>query len=152
MRKSFLFSGIFLTLVALPLNAQTASGMHPPMPKPKNLKILPKDISHDQLMKVMHGFSGSLGVKCGFCHVQTGPRDMNFASDAKPEKRIARTMMRMTHEIDTKYMAKVQVPDTPVEQQHVSCGTCHRGQKIPAVFVPPPEHGHGTVPPTSAPQ
>jgi hypothetical protein len=77
---------------------------------------------------------------------------MNFASDTKPEKRIARTMMRMTHEIDTKYMAKVKVPDTPVEQQRVSCGTCHRGQKIPAVFVLPLEHEHGTMAPHSAPQ
>lgn len=115
-----------------------------PMPKPKNLQVLPKDISHDQLMKVMHGFAGSLGVKCEFCH-EPGPqpRHLDFASDAKPQKRIARTMLRMTMTINDKYLSQVDNPDAKPDQKHVTCGTCHRGQKMPAVFVLPPEHKHG---------
>lgn len=117
---------------------------HGPWPKPKNLKILPKNISHDDLMKVMHGFAGSLGVKCNFCHAAgADPHHLDFASDAKPQKRIARTMMRMTGAINKKYLAKVDVPEAKPEQTHVTCGTCHRGHDIPVVFVPPPEPKHG---------
>ena len=123
-----------------------ATHEHGPMPKPKNLQVLPKDISHEQLIQLMRGFAGALGTKCSFCHAAgADPKHLDFASDAKPEKKIARTMMRMTHEIDTKYMAQVTVPNTTPEQQHVSCGTCHRGNEIPVVFVPP-EHEHGAAP------
>lgn len=157
MRNRLLLAGtlsVILVLTAAPLGAQTPQGPpppgmqgqqpHGPWPKPKNLKILPKNISHDDLMKVMHGFAGSLGVKCDFCHeAGADPRHLNFASDAKPEKKIARTMMRMTGTINKKYLSKVDVKEAKPEETHVSCGTCHRGHKIPAVFVPPPEHHHG---------
>ena len=60
------------------------------MPKPVNLKVLPKDTSPDQLMKIMHGYSQALGVQCTFCHSQeAGAKFPNFASDAKPEKSTA---------------------------------------------------------------
>jgi len=158
MRNALVLTGIFLAalLMSLPalgaLTPQATHGkMHGPMPKPKNLQVLPKNISHAQLMKVMHGFAGSLGVKCSFCHAAgTSPHHLDFASDAKPQKRIARTMMRMTHEIDTKYMSQVNVPDSKPGQNHVTCGTCHRGHAKPAVFVLPPEHQHGGPPPAQA--
>ena len=61
---------------------------------PKNLKVLPKDTSPDQLMKIMHGYTQALGVHCNFCHVvNEATRTPDFASDAKPEKNTARTMM-----------------------------------------------------------
>ncbi len=167
MQKKLFFTGIFsaaLVLSVPSLRAQTPPQAgpppamhdhHGPMPKPTNLQVLPKDISPDDLMKIMHGFAGSLGVKCSFCHViDMQTHHPNFASDAKPEKQIARTMMRMTHEINETYLAKVTVPDAKPDQTHVSCGTCHRGQAIPAAFVPPPEHEHGMhggIPPAGAP-
>ncbi|HWF43362.1 MAG TPA: hypothetical protein VG537_01850, partial [Candidatus Kapabacteria bacterium] len=61
---------------------------------PKNLKVLPKNISPEDLAKAMRTFSMSLGVRCGFCHVakenKSGGRpEPDFASDAKPEKKTA---------------------------------------------------------------
>jgi Photosynthetic reaction centre cytochrome C subunit len=145
--KNRLFYGIFfaaLVFAAPSLRAQTRPDHHGSMPKPTNLQVLPKDISHQDLMKVMHGFAGSLGVKCTFCHVAgPQPHQMNFASDAKPEKRIARTMMRMTNSVNATYLTQVSVPDATPDRKNVTCGTCHRGQSIPASFVPPKEDHHG---------
>jgi len=116
-------------------------GPHEPLPKPTNLKVLPKNISPDDLKKIMHGIAGSLGVKCGFCHAMNPQtHKLNFASDAKPDKQIARTMMLMTRDINEKFMSQVHDPDAMPEDKHVTCGTCHRGHKMPPHFVPPPEH------------
>ena len=167
MQIGFIIVGIFsatLVLTAQPLRAQmpqgpstNVNGPHGPWPKTTNLHVLPKNISHDDLMKVMHGFTGSLGVKCNYCHAPGAqPRHLDFASDAKPEKRTARTMMRMTRAINKKYLSRVNVADAKPERKQVTCGTCHRGHDIPVVFVPPPEHNHGmpaTIPPeNSAPK
>jgi hypothetical protein len=59
-------------------------------PAPKNLQVLPKDISREDLMKVMRGASQGLGVQCNFCHV---PREMD--KDDKHEKIVARHMFTM---------------------------------------------------------
>ena len=79
--------------------------------QPKNLKVLPKNISHDELIKVMKGFTTSLGVRCTECHVGTptsdGKMDFDFASDAKPEKTTARQMMKMVNSINKKYLKKM---------------------------------------------
>jgi hypothetical protein len=167
MQNRYVIAGILsaaLTLAPQPLRSQISQppstdvhGPHGPWPKPKNLRILPKNISHDDLMKVMHGFAGSLGVKCNYCHsAGAQPRQLNFASDAKQEKRIARTMMRMTLQINKKYLSRVNVADAKPEQKEVTCGTCHRGHEIPALFVAPPEHKPGmpaaTAPDTHAPK
>ena len=120
-----------------------AAGQHKPfvMPKPVNLKILPKDISSDDLMKTMHGYSQALGVHCNFCHeVNEATREPNFASDAKPEKNTARTMMLMTHEINQKYMSQIHDPDAAPDQTTVSCSTCHQGHSMPVTYKPP-QHG-----------
>src|SRR5689334_25383093 len=70
----------------------------------KNLKILPKDISHEELGKVMHGFNDALGVKCNFCHAapKEGEQHPDFSSDEKPEELIARKMIKMTNKINKK--------------------------------------------------
>ena len=71
----------------------------------KNLKVLPKDISKEDLGTVMDGFKTSLGVKCNYCHApsETEKGKLDFASDAKPEKGTARMMMLMTAKINKKY-------------------------------------------------
>lgn len=99
----------------------------------KNLQILPKDITHDELIGVMRGFSRSLGVHCAHCHLAlTGqaPDALDFASDEKSEKRVARVMMRMTRNINTEYLAKVNEHDS-----EVTCWTCHRGQVTPPTYA-----------------
>src|SRR5579872_705141 len=76
-------------------------------PKPKhNLKVLPKDISHDDLDKIMDEWKAALGVKCGFCHAPSADSTshrLDFASDAKPEKNMARYMYKMTGKINKKF-------------------------------------------------
>jgi hypothetical protein len=119
-------------------------GAHKPMmmmSKPTNLKVLPKDTSPEQLMKIMHGFTQQLGVHCDFCHAEgTAGGHPDFASDAKPEKNTARTMMLMTHDINEKYMSQIHDPDASPEQQTVSCGTCHQGHNMPIPFKAPEHH------------
>src|SRR5258708_19254257 len=77
-------------------------------PKPKvkhNFKVLPKDISHDDLEKIMDGWKAALGVKCNFCHAPSADSSshrLDFASDAKPEKDIALHMYKLTGKINKK--------------------------------------------------
>ena len=67
--------------------------------KPTNLKILPADISREDLRAVMGGFSSALGVRCDHCHVVDGQK-RDFASDEKEHKRAARGMMLLTKSIN----------------------------------------------------
>jgi hypothetical protein len=108
----------------------------PPENKPgyKNLKVLSRDISEEEMDRVMHSFNSELGVTCIYCHVtdrsQTIPR-ADFVSDEKPEKNIARQMLQMTIKLNRRYFGssvdgKLQ---TPVK---VWCTTCHRGLLKPA--------------------
>lgn len=143
--SAFLFSTALVSaslIASLPATAQTAPAppqhmqMHHEMPRPTNLQVLPKDISDKQLMQVMHGFKSALGVECSFCHAgNPATHHLDFASDAKPQKNIARTMMRMTHEINAKYLSTVNDPDASAAQKMVTCGTCHRGHSMPEPFV-----------------
>lgn len=147
-----------LALAAPPIFSQDAapaapaSHPHRAWPKPTNLQVLPKDISHEELIATMRGFAGALGVKCGFCHAENpATHKLDFASDAKEDKNIARIMIRMTQTINGQYMPQVHDPDAMPEDKHVSCGTCHRGHQMPTQFVPPPEEHHGPPPAPSAP-
>jgi transcriptional regulator of met regulon len=99
----------------------------------KNLQVLPKDITHEQLDKVMHSFNDALGVKCAYCHVHTGEdwrQGWDFAKDDKDQKQIARHMLRMTMGINATYFnwEKSNMPDTI---RVVTCNTCHRGIEHP---------------------
>lgn len=105
--------------------------MPPPEQKAKNLKVLPKNISHEELDKVMDNFKMALGVRCGFCHVpmKDNPKKMDFASDEKPEKERAREMMRMTAKINKKYFHNEMKDGKPF--MAVACVTCHNGKSEP---------------------
>ena len=97
----------------------------PSPPKFKNLRILPKNISEEELDKVMDHFNMSLGVKCNFCHAKNTKADgLDFPSDNKPEKEIARKMMTMTTAINNKYF---NFGKKPTDIQAITCYTCHRG-------------------------
>lgn len=104
----------------------------------KNLKILPKDISHEELGKVMHDFNDALGVKCNFCHApaKDGEQHPDFASDEKGEKKIAREMMKMTNKINKKFFhGKTKLGDKDAVLA-VSCATCHHGSPHPEFEKP----------------
>jgi hypothetical protein len=100
--------------------------------KPRNLKVLPEDTD---LRAVMHQYTGDLGVGCDFCHAAPDPvtHRGDRASDANPMKEKARYMIQMTMDLNSKYLA--QLPDRH-ETDPITCGTCHRGEKHPSVFVP----------------
>jgi len=97
-----------------------------------NLKVLQKDISSKDLQGIMtDDFEDGLGVTCGFCHADAKDgHGLDFASDAKPEKQIARAMMRMTLGINKKYF-KVRRPTLGSAALTVTCNTCHKGLAFP---------------------
>jgi tetratricopeptide (TPR) repeat protein len=100
--------------------------------KYKNLKVLPKDISHAELRGVMSAFTRALGVRCVYCHVgQEGKpiRDEDFQKDDKLTKTKARAMMVMVHDINENYLAKIDSRAEPPVK--VECFTCHRGGQLP---------------------
>lgn len=98
----------------------------------KNLQVLPKNISSKTLSKIMvDDFEDGLGVSCGFCHVeQKDSHRLDYASDEKPEKQIARIMIQMTIGINKKYfkLSHYQMGDSVLA---ISCVTCHNGQPRP---------------------
>jgi hypothetical protein len=110
-------------------NAQSpAPSRAPEMPAPSNLQFFPKDIPRPELMANMRSFTQALGVKCSFCHVENSQpaTGLNFASDANPEKRIARKMLAMVQGINQRDFG---VPAHGAMK--VSCFTCHRGATLP---------------------
>ncbi len=97
----------------------------------KNLKVFPKDIPHDDLIAAMRGFAGALGVRCDFCHMDDAahPHHLDFASDGKDTKKIARVMMKMNGDINAQYISTLDLKKADAMQ--VKCVTCHRGLPIP---------------------
>ena len=86
----------------------------------KNVQVL-KDIPATQLEPTMAFISGSLGVRCTYCHVAG-----QFEKDDKPTKAAARRMIKMVLDLNKGSFNG---------QGAVSCFTCHRGKPTP-VSVP----------------
>ncbi len=109
--------------------AAQPSSLHP---KPRNLKVLPKEISGDDIDKLMHQYEQYLGAPCGYCHEQNPEtKQIDYASDENPVKETARFMISMTSDINNKYLG--QLGDRRYAQP-ITCGNCHRGQVEPPVF------------------
>lgn len=85
----------------------------------KNIQVF-KGMPASELDSAMAFISGSLGVKCSYCHVNP------FDKDDKPQKLAARKMIQMVFELNKGSFNG---------QAAVSCYTCHRGQPQP-VSVP----------------
>jgi hypothetical protein len=103
-------------------------------PKFKNLKVLPEDITEKQMDSVMHHFSASLAVRCNYCHVRKeGEQHPDFASDDNKQKLMAREMMKMTNDLNSKYFNVIGEKMTISTPLMVTCYTCHHGSKEPAV-------------------
>lgn len=98
----------------------------------KNLKVLPKNISSKDLNKIMvDEFQDDIGISCNFCHAENKETHKpDYASDAKPEKEIARAMMRMTIGINQQYFGieHLTIGDSSLA---ITCATCHHGQPHP---------------------
>jgi len=98
----------------------TLPNIVPAQQRPKNLQIF-KDLPVTQLDPTMAFISGSLGVRCSYCHVSN-----QFDKDDKPTKLAARRMIQMVFDINKGSFNG---------QGAVSCYTCHRGKPTP-VSVP----------------
>ena len=71
-----------------------------------------------QFLDAMGSFNMAMGKNCEFCHVQ-GKMDV----DEKKEKKTARKMMEMTHDINAQNFEG---------KNEVRCYTCHKGLPHPA--------------------
>ena len=120
-RKMFVVSTVVLIIACCSLSFKEE-------PHFKNLKVLSKKTTNDELEIVMKEFKTALGVKCGFCHApsKTDPKKLDFASDENEHKEVARDMMRMYMRINKKYFK-----ENKDSVATISCFTCHRGDKEP---------------------
>jgi len=82
----------------------------------KNIQLF-KGLPATQLEPTMAFISGSLGVKCNYCHVVS-----SFDKDDKPTKLTARRMIQMVRDLNKGSFNG---------QGAVSCFTCHRGKPTP---------------------
>jgi Na+-translocating ferredoxin:NAD+ oxidoreductase RNF subunit RnfB len=126
MRKKMLVLSVVILVIAF------CSVSFKEEPKYKNLKVLNKNITDDEMQIVMKQFKTALGVKCNFCHAasKTDPKKMDFASDENEHKDVARAMMRMTARINKKYFKDNK-------EGGITCYGCHRGEEEPK--APPKE-------------
>src|SRR5579871_5656615 len=97
------FRHVTLALAVVALAGSLAAAQAPegqrgappaPPPEPKNLQVLPKTTTTQQILPIMRNFSAALGTNCGYCHVWTAPGapTNDYASDEKPTKLVARVM------------------------------------------------------------
>ena len=133
-RETLLLAAGCTAFLAAIATAQPTSAPPAPAfaaPPYTNLQVLSKDITRDQLLANMKFFSQSLGVRCTHCHVGNEGK-LDFASDAKKEKQVARAMLKMVHRINQEEFGVKEFKDVKV-----TCYTCHRGALKPATVVPP---------------
>lgn len=106
-------------------HAQSPSAASPAQGPPtaehayKNIQVL-KNIPANQLIPSMQFITASLGVECGFCHVEN-----HFDQDDKKPKLIARKMMLMMMAINQNNFDG---------HRQVTCDTCHRGARAPVAI------------------
>jgi len=96
---------------------------------PKNLTVLPKDISAEDLRDSMKAISLGTGFRCSSCHIGEEGQALtsyDFVSDEKELKSRARIMMQMVNAINDGHLATLG--DNRVR---VNCVTCHRGVNKP---------------------
>ncbi len=135
MRRLVVLVAVLLTVTQLSAQEQE---------KFKNVQIL-KDLTPGQLGDAMDLMRASLGVGCDYCH-ERKDKDIDFASDAKEEKKTAREMIKIVLETNDKFFNKRPI---------VTCNTCHRGSTNPVGLVslpqavwpfPTPERKRPTLP------
>jgi len=96
-----------------------------------NVQVIPKTTRPVQVWGMMRNIAGGLGVSCTFCHVGTDTTPLeriDFASDQKRNKLVARQMMRLVQEVNHRLDT---IPARPAPTVVVTCETCHRGVNRP---------------------
>jgi hypothetical protein len=138
MKKTALIVSVFAGMIALSFAFTKADE-----PRYKNLKVMPKNTTKQQMDSVMKHFTASLGVKCNHCHVYNeAQKSMDFASDGNEHKGIARDMMRMTSKINSKYF-DVKNSKSLEADLEMTCYTCHNGKTHPAKWPAKGQQGPG---------
>ena len=141
---------VMILVIALLMGCTTTPT---PSPAPvasefKNVQVLPPTMTRPELIATMRTFTRGLGVRCNHCHVvtETTPEEkLDFPSDAKEEKRVARVMIQMANQINGAWMERVEAAEghapsasTGQPEQRVWCWTCHRGKVEPESPPAPP--------------
>jgi Photosynthetic reaction centre cytochrome C subunit len=145
--RALAVTAAFLLAACAAIRAQKQQQVRADASEFTNLQMLPSNIKHDELIATMRGFARALGTRCDHCHVENPPgskEKFNYASDAKKEKNIARTMLRMTRSINTDFLPRVDP-----KGQKVACITCHLGHTEPPPPPPPPPQSESPSPPKS---
>ena len=83
----------------------------------KNIKAL-RGTPANELNQSMHLMKGAVGLDCVYCHIER-----EWEKDVKPAKEVARAMIVMMNDINTRQFGGKQV---------VTCNTCHNGHPTPA--------------------
>ncbi|MEO8077253.1 MAG: c-type cytochrome [Acidobacteriota bacterium] len=114
-----------------------AAAARGPQAAPKNLKVLPKEWTTQQVRALMQTFAESLGVMCTHCHAPDPnapppaagrPPTLDYSLDEKPEKEVARKMIQMVMSVNSDALKGIGDQAIP---EKVSCFTCHAGAKVP---------------------
>ena len=104
-------TAIILTVIAIPALVSAEAPW-----KGKDLQVLPKDITKEQIKDLMKKQAEALGVDCDHCHKVP---DMELDTD---HKKVARQMLRMVRDINQHFFNG---------KPKVQCLTCHRGKEEP---------------------
>lgn len=140
MRRALVSVAATVAACTLIVAAQQTAPAAPPADdwKPteiKNLTVLPKDMSPDDVMKVMRAWNAALSVDCVFCHVgQVGKplSTFDFASDNKKRKDVSRIMLKSVMATNEAFKV-IEADDTPT----VQCSTCHKRSRHVDADLPP---------------
>jgi outer membrane lipoprotein-sorting protein len=106
--------------------AASASGQVSPANEGKTAEQVYKNIKAltgtpaNELNQSMHLMKGATGMDCLYCHIER-----EWEKDVKPAKEVARAMITMMMDINTRNFGGRQV---------VTCNTCHNGRPIPAAM------------------
>lgn len=148
---------VWLGSAATAVTRQSSAQISGGSPVPMQLEVLPKTWTREQVNLVMETFNTSLGVDCEYCHAEDADAppaavgqkpELDYASDEKQEKAASRRMIELVMSINA-----------DLEDEIVSCYTCHAGKSTPA-FTPSQGWGRGrftftesgpTVPPAVKP-
>src|SRR5687768_2436774 len=148
----------FVLTAAVAISAQAPPAGQAPAPSPaaaaapatqgggantlRNIKVLPKTWTRQQVGALMTTFNESLGLSsCAHCHsvdptappaAPGGNPRLDYALDDKPEKEVARKMIQMTMKLNSTDLTGIGDAAMP---EKVSCFTCHQGKATPA-FTP----------------
>ena len=129
---------VLFTLAALSLlGIQAVKPPQADKPEYKNLKVLSKNISDEDMDFVMQSFGVNLGANCLFCHPgkQTGTEfSIDYVTDVLQNKRIARDMLKMTMKLNKKYF-NTTLTGLMNTRGKIWCKTCHQGSPVP--ILPP---------------